>query len=87
MLLRTCLFLLLVLLTARGQDRIWTKMVGTNGGDVGYGVSVDTGTGSVYVTGYARGSLHGEPYVASFDLILMKYAKKREGEGDLLFDR
>eukprot|EP01031_Cornospumella_fuschlensis_P025064 gene25064-30275_t len=73
-LLRSPLLLLLVLLTTRGQDRVWTRMVGTNGSDIGRGVSVDTSSGNVYVTGQAEASLHGQPYVASTDIFLIKYA-------------
>lgn len=39
--------------------RIWTKMVGTAGEDIGLGVSLDTNTGDVFVVGRAADSLHG----------------------------
>eukprot|EP01031_Cornospumella_fuschlensis_P025377 gene25377-30643_t len=54
--------------------RVWTRMAGTSGNDIGYGVSVDASTGDVYVTGQAAASLHGQPYVRSLDIFLMKYA-------------
>eukprot|EP01031_Cornospumella_fuschlensis_P025690 gene25690-31025_t len=38
---------------ATNGTRVWTKLVGSSGNDIGYAVSVDTSTGSVYVTGQA----------------------------------
>ncbi|RYH01004.1 hypothetical protein EON65_48660, partial [archaeon] len=54
--------------------RLWTKVVGTLTTDIGFGMSVHTGTGDVYVTGRSSASLHGEPYVANTDIVLLKYA-------------
>eukprot|EP01031_Cornospumella_fuschlensis_P035019 gene35019-42408_t len=59
---------------ASNGTRVWTRMVGTSGNDVGYGVAVHPSSGDVYVTGFAGGALHGQLYVASSDIILIKYA-------------
>ncbi|RYH00317.1 hypothetical protein EON65_49545, partial [archaeon] len=75
--------LLFVVLAVMAQDRIWTRMNGTLGQDIGYGVAVDTSSGSVYVTGSARGSLFGQPYVANDDIFLLKYAS----DGTLIWAR
>ncbi|RYY72467.1 hypothetical protein EON63_20795 [archaeon] len=34
---------------------------------------MDPNTGYVYLCGYVAGSIHGEPYVADYDIYLMKY--------------
>lgn len=63
----------LIKYTSNGT-RVWTRMVGSVGIEVGCGVSVDSTTESVYVTGYADGSLHAEPYAGAYDIFLLKYA-------------
>ncbi|RYY82769.1 hypothetical protein EON63_12665, partial [archaeon] len=72
--MRLLLLLLLLLVLVRAQDRVWTRIAGSAGNDFGFGVSVDHTTQSVFVTGVSRGSIHGEPYVAVNDMILIKYA-------------
>lgn len=62
---------------------LWTRMAGSTAGDFGRGVSVDSITGSVYVTGYAAASLHGQPYSDSDDVFLMKFA----GNGTRMWTR
>eukprot|EP01031_Cornospumella_fuschlensis_P025635 gene25635-30961_t len=60
---------------ASNGTRLWTRISGTAGADVGYGVAFDAGTGGVYVTGQVSGSLNGEAYTAGngVDIILLKY--------------
>eukprot|EP01031_Cornospumella_fuschlensis_P034547 gene34547-41830_t len=72
--LKVLLLLASIVIMAAGQERIWTRMVSTSGSDIGRGVAVHPSTGDVYVTGNAQGALHGQPYVASNDIILIKYA-------------
>lgn len=67
------LLILLFLDSINGQDRLWTRMIGTSGDDWALAVSSDN-LGSLYVTGYATGSLFGEPYVSAYDIFLMKYS-------------
>eukprot|EP01031_Cornospumella_fuschlensis_P033875 gene33875-40986_t len=57
-----------------GGSRSWTRMVGTSGGDVGNGVSIDSSTGDVYVAGYAASSLHGQSSAGSTDVALIRFA-------------
>eukprot|EP01031_Cornospumella_fuschlensis_P027093 gene27093-32735_t len=71
--------------------RVWTRMEGTAGNDVGYGVSVHPITGDVYVTGYAEAALHGQAYAGGWDIILMKFASngtrvwtRMEGSADII---
>lgn len=52
---------------------LWTRMVGTSGFDTAYGVVVGASS-NVYVTGFAGGSVDGQPTVSSRDLLLMMYA-------------
>eukprot|EP01031_Cornospumella_fuschlensis_P026018 gene26018-31420_t len=59
---------------ASNGTRLWTRTVGSSGADIGYGLSVDTTTGHVYVTGFVSGSVHGQPYLGLIDIILLKYA-------------
>eukprot|EP01031_Cornospumella_fuschlensis_P032151 gene32151-38890_t len=47
-------------ISARGQDTLWTRLVGTSGGDGGYSVSLESSSGALYVAGRASASLDGE---------------------------
>eukprot|EP01031_Cornospumella_fuschlensis_P023983 gene23983-29030_t len=58
---------------ASDGTRLWTRMEGTAGSDISRGVAVHSATGDVYVTGEAGAALHGQTYVASSDVFLMKY--------------
>ncbi len=44
---------------------LWTRETGTSGDDVGDGVSVSVDVNSIYVTGFASGSLNGQPHAGS----------------------
>eukprot|EP01031_Cornospumella_fuschlensis_P047133 gene47133-57726_t len=54
-----------------GQERVWTRMLGTSDKDEGFGVSVDTSTGHAYVTGFTSGAVNGEAYAGGDDIILL----------------
>ena len=49
---------------------LWTEQMGTNGEDLGYGVSSD-GLGNVYITGYTAGNLGGS-YAGGRDVFIGK---------------
>jgi hypothetical protein len=53
-------------------NKIWTKQLGTASGDVGSGVATDS-SGNIYVTGYTRGGLDGNPNAGLNDVFLTKY--------------
>lgn len=74
-----------VFMVKYGSDgtRLWTKMVGSSGGDAGYSVSVDAVTGDVYFAGQVSGNLHGQTFVAGADVLLMKY----DGNGTRVWTR
>ncbi|RYH13584.1 hypothetical protein EON65_35295, partial [archaeon] len=63
----------LVKYTSSGS-RTWTRMIGTNGNDQGYGVAVESTTGAVYVSGYVQGSIFSELNYGGYDIILSKFA-------------
>lgn len=48
-------------------------MVGSTGNDFGYGLAVDSSSGSVYVTGSIVGSLNSQTWAGGLDIFLMKY--------------
>ncbi len=52
--------------------KLWTRQLGSDESDSGYGVSVD-GSGNVYVTGYTEGALDGNTSAGSYDMFLIKY--------------
>ncbi len=58
---------------------LWTRQPGTSDDDKSYGVSAD-GLGSVYISGYTRGSIGG-PNAGKGDAFLSKY----DGAGNLLW--
>eukprot|EP01031_Cornospumella_fuschlensis_P024412 gene24412-29512_t len=59
---------------ASNGTRIWTRLLGSSTGtaEQGYAVGV-YGTGSIYVTGVAQGSISGETYVLGDDLFISSY--------------
>eukprot|EP01031_Cornospumella_fuschlensis_P029409 gene29409-35498_t len=68
-------FDIVLLKYASNGTRLWTRISGTTGTDIGYGVAFDTSSGGVYVTGQVSGSLNGVAYTAGNggDIILLKY--------------
>jgi hypothetical protein len=64
--------LLFLSLSSVAQTRVWTRLSGTSGYDIGRGLVVDF-RGNVYVTGGARGALDGQTWAGSGDICLMKY--------------
>ena len=50
----------------------WAKLLGTSGGDGGYGIVVDS-SGNVYVTGHTKGDLDGNPNAGDRDIFIAKY--------------
>jgi uncharacterized delta-60 repeat protein len=50
----------------------WTQQFGTSGGDLGYGVAVDS-SNNIYVTGYTGGGLDGNTNSGGKDIFLVKY--------------
>ncbi len=50
----------------------WSRLLGTGGIDIGFGVSVDS-KGAIYVTGYSSGAFDGKTNQGSADLFLIKY--------------
>ncbi len=52
--------------------KLWTRQLGTDGGDEGYGISVD-GSGNAYVTGCTNGGLDGNTSAGYYDMFLTKY--------------
>eukprot|EP01031_Cornospumella_fuschlensis_P033980 gene33980-41122_t len=67
-------FLLTIFLTTQAQQRVWTRMSGTNGADAGNAVAMNTATGDVYVVGSASDTLHGRTHSGSNDIAILKYA-------------
>ncbi len=55
-----------------GGNKLWTKLLGTNSLDYGWGVSVD-GSGNVYVAGDTYGDLDGNTNAGLGDMFLVKY--------------
>ncbi|RYY89259.1 hypothetical protein EON63_01060 [archaeon] len=52
---------------------LWARMEGTMGADAGNAVAVDSSRGTVYVAGFASGSLHAEVYEGGYDIFLTSY--------------
>ena len=52
--------------------KLWTKQLGTNATDCGWGVSVD-GSGNAYVTGVTHGGLDSNTNAGNVDMFLTKY--------------
>ena len=50
----------------------WTRQLGSNGTDDGWGVTVDS-SDSIYVTGTTGGGLDGNTSAGSYDIFLVKY--------------
>eukprot|EP01031_Cornospumella_fuschlensis_P025911 gene25911-31290_t len=65
---------ILLMKYASNGTRVWTKMVGTSGSDIGYEVAVDSNTGAVFVIGEASGSLHGQTNVGQNDILVMEFS-------------
>eukprot|EP01031_Cornospumella_fuschlensis_P032346 gene32346-39118_t len=59
---------------ASDGTRTWTKLAGSTGTDYGRAVAVDNSDGSVYVTGYASGSVNSQSYQGGNDIILLKFS-------------
>ena len=53
-------------------NRLWSTLLGSSDVDEGFGIACDAGN-NVYVTGYAQGSVEGNPYSDNGDAILAKY--------------
>ena len=53
-------------------NRLWTRLLGTSGHDVGFGISVDT-NGNAYTTGYTPGDLDGNTNAGPNDIFVSKY--------------
>lgn len=51
---------------------LWTRLIGTAGGDAVNGVALDYGSGNVYVSGFTDGSLSGSPS-GSYDAFVRRY--------------
>eukprot|EP01031_Cornospumella_fuschlensis_P028516 gene28516-34425_t len=62
---------------------LWTRLAGTAAYDEATAVTVDSSSGNVYVTGYVAGSLLGQTYVDSTDIVLLKY----DSDGDIQWAR
>ncbi len=52
----------------------WSKLLGTNNNDRGFGVSVDS-AGNVYVTGYSQGDFAGKTNSGGNDMLLIKFGR------------
>ncbi|RYY72314.1 hypothetical protein EON63_21085, partial [archaeon] len=60
---------------ALNGTRLWTRVVGTSEQDEVNGLSVDSSTGDLYVTGIVGGSIDGQTYMgSSTDAAIFKYA-------------
>eukprot|EP01031_Cornospumella_fuschlensis_P028471 gene28471-34368_t len=68
-------FDIVLLKYASNGTRLWTRISGTTGADLGCGVALDAGSGAVYVTGQVSGSLNGEAFTEGngIDIVLLKY--------------
>eukprot|EP01031_Cornospumella_fuschlensis_P025201 gene25201-30434_t len=54
-------------------SKAWTRMIGTNAWDEGFGISVDL-LGNVFVAGQTRAALHGQAFNGgTVDALLVKY--------------
>jgi hypothetical protein len=53
-------------------NKIWTRQLGTDQRDIGWGVITDSG-GNIYVAGYTEGNLDGNINAGSADIFLVKY--------------
>lgn len=65
--------LLLVLMVAQAQDRLWTGVIGSHDYDEGRGVAIDPLNAGVYVVGTAMGSVDGPTINNINHLLLLKY--------------
>lgn len=72
---------LLVAYSESGQ-RLWARTMGCSGDDIGYSVVVGA-DGSIYSAIASVGPVDGQPYIAGFDVSLIKFSK----EGDKLWTR
>ena len=50
----------------------WTRLWGSDGADIGYGVVAD-GMGAVYAVGYSQGEPDGQTNAGNLDIMLVKY--------------
>eukprot|EP01031_Cornospumella_fuschlensis_P023513 gene23513-28519_t len=62
-----------ILIRASLSGMAWTRMAGGTDEDSARGIAVDN-TGSVYVTGFVSGSIHGQSFAGVWDLVLTKYS-------------
>ena len=53
--------------------KLWTKLIGTNSTDIGYGVS-PSGDDYIYISGHTQGNLNGETNSGDLDAFLIKLA-------------
>ncbi len=60
------------MLVATTQVKVWTKLIGTSGNDVGRALTTGS-DGSIYVSGYTSGNLDGETNSGGHDAFLTKY--------------
>jgi hypothetical protein len=63
-------------------NKLWTRQLGNDQVNVGYGVTTDT-AGNVYVTGYTQGALEGNSNIGNGDIFLTKY----DGSGNKLWTK
>jgi hypothetical protein len=56
-----------------GGNWLWTRQIGAGNDDEGYAVTTDAWD-NVYITGYVRGDMHGQPRVGSADVFICKYS-------------
>ena len=54
-------------------DRLWTRQLGTDSADYGYGAAADA-SGNIYVTGRTAGGLDGNTNAGDNDMFLVKYS-------------
>ena len=62
----------LVKFNAANGARLWTRQLGTDKEDVGYGVALDS-NGNIFVTGSTSASLDSQTYSGNSDIFLVKY--------------
>ena len=72
------LFLVFTLMIAFGQrvhaqeEYDWNRLLGTLGGDGGFGIAVDA-SGNSYISGYTGGNLNGYMNAGQYDIFVAKY--------------